>query len=473
MATEAVEISDVQGIAFYGYGKHPFSRYILVTLARDDPRTFTWLGKLKIRHARDAHDRGERKGTPETTQIAFTASGLVAFGLSLNDLSQFPREFLVGMNDVTHAPTLGDDPGTWEFGGPGQPPIHAVLMLFAPDEETLASFAARHRVGLAEAGARIVHEDEGRILEGSREHFGFHDGISEPYIDGGPRTKKSALTPIPAGELLLGYEDAYEETVPSPLVRGFDFGRNGSFVVYRTMKQRVALFWEQMRTRARPRGGETIQDAAIRLAASMVGRWPGGAPLVKHPHGDPGDKYGDENDFSYAREDPRGHSCPLGAHARRANPRDMLAPNPDESMTEVSRHRLMRRGRPYGPERPERPWTYTDDDGIDRGLVFIALCASLRRQFEFIQQTWLNNPKFAGLYDERDPMLGSAPPPSPNLTPPRLAPFTLQGEPVRRCLVGLPSFIKMRGGAYFFLPGLRAISWLATPRGQAAASIGV
>jgi deferrochelatase/peroxidase EfeB len=140
----------------------------------------------------------------------------------------------------------------------------------------------------------------------------------------------------------------------------------------------------------------------------------------------------------------------------------MLPPSASESMTETSRHRLMRRGRPYGPERAE-PWKYTKDDGVERGLVFIALCASLRRQFEFIQQTWVNNPKFAGLYDERDPMLTA---------PGGSAPFTLQAEPVRRRLAGLPSFVTMRGGAYFFLPGLRALQWLATPRAQAAAAVG-
>jgi deferrochelatase/peroxidase EfeB len=130
----------------------------------------------------------------------------------------------------------------------------------------------------------------------------------------------------------------------------------------------------------------------------------------------------------------------------------MLAPSPDESLTETGRHRLFRRGRPYGPERENPPWEYDDDGGVERGLVFIALCASLRRQFEFIQQTWVNNSKFAELYDERDPMVADA-----------AGRFTLQGDPVRRCLT-LPRFVEMKGGAYFFLPGLRALDWLAGAR---------
>jgi Dyp-type peroxidase family len=457
MATSRIALNDVQGIAFYGYSEHKYARYLLVTLAYDDPRTFAWLAGLEVHHARDAHNGGQRRTSPSAVQVAFTARGLTAFGLSPDDLDEFPREFLQGMGDPTHARIMGDAPEGWTFGAPGQPALHAVLMLYARTEADLRALADQHRAALAKAGATIAHEDEGRILTESREHFGFHDGISEPHVDGGPRTKKTAtdaMPSIPAGELLLGYEDAYEQTTAPPTVQGFDFGRNGSFLVYRTLSQDVAGFWAAMRKHARPRDGESVEVASIRLAAAMVGRWPGGAPLVKYPNGDPG--LTSDNDFLYAAPDPNGYKCPFGAHARRANPRDMLPPSPQESMVETTRHRLVRRGRPYGPEHRE-PWKTPPPAGVDRGLVFIALCASLRRQFEFIQQSWVNNPKFAGLYDERDPMLGTAP-----------GSFTLQGDPVRRHLTGLPSFVTMRGGGYFFLPGMRALAWLATPRGAGA-----
>ena len=461
MAEKPVEIEDVQGIAFYGYSKHPFARYLLVTLAYDDPRTFAWLRDLPVFHASPVYEKNPPPRPDEIVQVAFTARGLLAFGLDPTDLDPFPREFLLGMNDPEHARTLNDVPDSWEFGAPALAPIHALVMLFARTQAGLDALAAKHRADLAKAGAVIAHEDEGRILAGNREHFGFHDGISEPHVEGGPRTKKThteSLPSIPAGELLLGYEDAYGETTPSPLVRGFDIGINGSFLVYRTVEQDVLGFWSEMRAHAEPRGGETLQEAAIRLAAAMVGRWPGGASLVRHPQRDPGET--SDNNFLYAHEDPKGHLCPFGSHARRANPRDMLAPDPKESLAETSRHRLARRGRAYGPERAE-PWKETAADGAPRGLVFIALCASLRRQFEFIQQTWVNSSKFNGLYDERDPMVG---------TPEgAVGSFTLQGAPIRRHIKGLPSFVTMRGGAYFFLPGLRAIDWLATPRASVAA----
>jgi Dyp-type peroxidase family len=357
------------------------------------------------------------------------------------------------MNDAERSKVLGDDTSAWVFGGPQHEEIHAVLMLYARTEPSLASLVARHEDDLAAAGARVLRRDEGRLFPDNHEHFGFHDGISQPLVSDGPRRLHNRETSIAPGELLLGYVDAYGERTPSPAPRGFDFGRNGTFVVYRVLRQDVAAFWTAMYDRARPRPGESVDDAAVRLGASLVGRWPGGAPLAVHPDRDVA-RDGSLNDFGYAHEDPGGFKCPFGAHVRRANPRDMLAPSAKESLVEVGRHRLFRRGRPYGPQLASPRSTWRVDDGIERGLVFIALCASLRRQFEFIQQTWVQSPKFAGLYDERDPMIGTS--------PDSVRRFTLQAEPVRRCLVDLPSFVSLRGGAYFFMPGLRAMTWLSS-----------
>ncbi len=453
MNADPIDLRDVQGIAFYAYSKHPHARYLLVTFAYDDARTYAWLRALvsEVRHAKDAHDLGKQKATPNTVQVAFTARGLLAFGLDPADVDDFPREYLLGMNEPERSKILGDTTSEWTFGAPQHDEIHALVMLFSRTEAELSTLAGVHRERLGAAGARIVHEDEGRVLREKREHFGFHDGISEPHVLGGPRETVTPQPSLPLGELLLGHVDAYEEMTPSPVVRGFEFGKNGTFVVYRTLEQKVADFWASMRENARPLPGESADDAAVRLAASLVGRWPSGAPLVLHPRrAPPGES--SQNDFNYAKVDPTGARCPLGAHARRAYPRDMLAPSPAESLTETGRHRLFRRGRAYGPEREKPPWEYTDDGGVERGLVFIALCASLRRQFEFIQQTWVNNAKFAELYDERDPMVSAGG-----------GRFTLQGEPVRRRIT-LPRFVVMKGGAYFFLPGIRALEWLGQPR---------
>jgi len=112
------------------------------------------------------------------------------------------------------------------------------------------------------------------------------------------------------------------------------------------------------------------------------------------------------------------------------------------------RHRLLRRGRPYGPPIADR----YQPDGVSRGLVFITLNANIERQFEFVQHAWITSPNFAGLYDEADPLLGGR----------TLAPdaFTIPGCPVRQRLQGILPHISTIGGAYFFLPGIRALRWL-------------
>jgi deferrochelatase/peroxidase EfeB len=151
--------------------------------------------------------------------------------------------------------------------------------------------------------------------------------------------------------------------------------------------------------------------------------------------------------------------CPLGAHIRRAAPRDSLDPRPgtEDSVTVANRHRLLRRGREYG-----RPITVDEaisngaheDADADRGLHFICLNANLARQFEFVQHTWVNDRHFNGLYDDVDPI-------GAHMTPPGST-FTVPEHPVRKRVTGIPSFISVRGGGYFFLPGMRAIRYLAT-----------
>jgi deferrochelatase/peroxidase EfeB len=186
----------------------------------------------------------------------------------------------------------------------------------------------------------------------------------------------------------------------------------------------------------------------------MVGRWPGGAPLVLAPdHDDPAQSTA--NDFVYQGPDPDGWRCPIGAHVRRAHPRDSLDPKPGspQSIAVGKRHRLLRRGREYGAA--IGPGTLLDaaDDGVDRGLHFICLCGNIARQFEFIQGTWVMSPKFDGLHEDDDPLLG--------VHGEGAGTFQAQGRPVRHRHRGLPRFITVRGGGYFFLPGLRALRYLA------------
>jgi deferrochelatase/peroxidase EfeB len=187
----------------------------------------------------------------------------------------------------------------------------------------------------------------------------------------------------------------------------------------------------------------------------LMGRTPDGIPLAARPRlagGPPPDP----NRFGYREGNGTLTTrCPLGAHVRRANPRDGLGEDGRESLAHVRAHRLIRRGRLYGPGVAPG----AEPDVAPRGLLFMALCANLRRQFEFVHETWLNNPKFGGLTQERDPLVGSGPLPE---SADGRETFSLQeGLVRRRC--SLERFVTVRGGAYLFMPGLRALAYLAEP----------
>jgi len=273
--------------------------------------------------------------------------------------------------------------------------------------------------------------------------------------------------------VLLGYPNEYHRFTPRPLLspaddpdgllapdrehRGLkDLGHGGTYLVFRQLRQDVHAFWKFCETATVLPDGSPHAEARTRLAAKLVGRWPSGAPLVLAPDRDR-PQLGTANDFAYAGDDPDGLRCPIGAHIRRSNPRDSLAPAPgtERSLTVNRLHRLVRRGRKFGPLVPREDLLSPGVDPAwrdeERGLHFICLGANLSRQFEFIQQTWLNNPRFAGLYDCPDPLVGS---------PARS--FVVQGQPMRTRYRGLAAFVSVRGGAYFFMPGVGALRYLST-----------
>jgi deferrochelatase/peroxidase EfeB len=146
------------------------------------------------------------------------------------------------------------------------------------------------------------------------------------------------------------------------------------------------------------------------------------------------------NAFNYKEMDPHGYAVPLGSHARRLNPRD--------TAVNMNRRRMIRRGATYGPALPDG----APDDGADRGIAAFIICASLVRQFEFAQNVWINNRTFHELGNEHDPICG---------TQDGSLDYTIPNRPIRKILKGLPAFTTLKGGAYFFLPGISALRYLA------------
>jgi Dyp-type peroxidase family len=492
-------LRDVQGFIASGYGHLPCTAYLFVRV-NDAAEARRWIGRLAgsitsaIRWPAGAD--GRRIKPAAAVNVAFTAPGLSACGLPPAAHCTFPPEFLEGVAVPHRSRILGDTeesaPATWELGGTGTPPVHAVVIIHAATDAALDTQCDAQRRLLAESAGGVA-ELPGSMQRGhrppnDREPFGFRDGIAQPAIAG------FAGSGVPTGEFILGYENHYRSIPPTPVVPAEldphgvlppfdnpyhaatamrDFGRNGSYVVYRKLQQDVAGFWRFMKEEAIRVRGEADPAYLIWLAAKFVGRWPSGAPLALFPDADD-PRHGGRDDFLYGH-DPAGLACPMGAHVRRANPRDGIRPNPAQQSRSMSEaHRLLRRGRVFGPPLFDplllqemnrgaagNVLRELQDDGRARGTHFLCVNASIRSQFEFVQQTWCNNPHFSGLHDNKDPIAGDAA--RAGEAPSRM---TIPGRPTVRT-AAFPRFVTVKAAGYFFMPSLTALRFLAqTPNAR-------
>jgi Dyp-type peroxidase family len=394
-----------------------------------------------------------------TVNVAFTWYGLAALGVPERTLATFPEDFRAGMRaraallpDVgDSAPEHWDEP--WNAG-----PVHVLVAVNARSSGALDARDAWLRDAMSSAGGVTllgVQDGARLVVDGcpsGREHFGYTDGFGDPDIAGSgeaPEPGRGKIVdglwePLAPGEFLLGYPDESGEIPPT--ARPVEFCRNGTFLVYRKLHQRVASFRRFLREH-----GQTYAGGHELLAARIVGRWRDGTPLMLSPATPvPGLAESPRgNDFAYA-SDPTGSRCPVGAHIRRANPRDGLG-----SGMLVNRHRILRRGIPYGS------WTPLDQDGDDHGdhgMIFAALNASIERQFEFVNREWINYGNDFGAGNDKDILAGQHAPGGR---------VTVQGNARSfspdppRIFMDLPRFVVTRGGDYFFVPGLAALRMLA------------
>jgi Dyp-type peroxidase family len=478
--TVAEDVTDIQGIILRGYKPLWSARFVSLRIPdrTSAQRAKAWVGRVagRVRYG------GDELSTP-SLNVAFTYSGLERLGLgkltdaaALSVTKQFAGPFELGMTTEYRRRILGDTtvngsaPEGWEWGGPTTR-VDALLLLYAVTPDELTALSAREIADAEAGGLEVVHSAESRVPPGETEEFGFHDGIANPRIKG-LTDSEAAIEP---GEFLLGYLNEYHVYAARPRIRpgddpsrilpldeeetgAGDFGRNGSYLVVRQLKQDAFAFWSAIDERC----AGNVAEREL-LAAKMVGRWRSGAPLVKTWNADD-PRLAFDDDFTYQRDDPHGLRCPIGAHIRRTNPRDALDPDPgtQRSVDINKRHRIIRRGRPYGPPvtEPIDPQRIIDAgpgyDDADRGIFFMCFNANITRQFEFIQESWLNNRKFAGLNADTDPLMGDRAGESSTT-----ASFTIPSEPVRRRVTGLPQFVHVRGGAYFFMPGGRALRFLS------------
>ena len=381
--------------------------------------------------------------------IAFTCNGLRALGVDDASLASFPEEFRQGM--AKRADILGftgtNRPEDW-LGELANPSLHAIVVLFARDVTERDRSTQQHREYLNTlSGVTVLSSLDLEALppfDGiAREHFGYRDRLSQPVIaETGEQPTPGSGPAVRAGEFFLGYED--ESGVVPPLPAPAQLTQNGSYLAYLRMEEHVAAFRDFLREQA------STQDEQELVAAKLMGRWRSGAPLVLCPEKDDTALGGDlqrTNDFLYKEADPHGYRCPVGSHIRRMNPRD--------TAENMQRRKMIRRGGTYGPKLPEG----APDDGVERGIAAFIGCASLIRQFEFAMNVWVNDPKFKNLDNERDPICG---------TQDGTFDMTIPKRPIRKRIKGIPAFTTIRGGAYFFLPGVRALRLLASGQTEQA-----
>jgi Dyp-type peroxidase family len=434
-----LELNDIQAGALFERPSPYVGTYLMLRIAhRADGR------ELVRRLNRIAtSSRTSDSGNDTSLTVAFTYHGLQALGVPQTSLDSFAPEFREGM--AARAALLGDvgesSPEHWE-SPLGSADVHVAIAALSPDAGRLHAAAEKARRAHTELpGVEVVWRQDCYQLATGRTSFGFKDGIGQPAVEGSGRPSTSPRErPLKAGEIILGYPDETGELPPMPTPEVL--GRNGTYVVFRKLHTKVAAYRRYLRDRAASRDEEDL------LGAKMVGRWQSGAPLALAPdHDDPelGADARRNNDFVFA-DDPRGFKCPVGAHARRANPRDAME---QDGSVDVRLHRMIRRGTSYGPMLPQGA---LEDDGADRGIIFVFAGAHLKRQFEFVKTQWLNDGIFIGAPLERDPLVG------PN---DESSGFTIPQRPIRRKLQNLPPFVVTRGGEYFFAPGLKAMRWLA------------
>jgi Dyp-type peroxidase family len=469
-----LETNDIQGLITKGYSNLPACKFLLLQITDKDAAK-KWLKNIvsDVTHSNAKHDT-------TAINIAFTFDGLKALGLSAASLDSFPLEFEDGMATAHKQLFLGDfgdnAPANWDWGGKQSEAVHILLLLYAATDAQLVALYSAHAAQFATCGLKEQKQFPTTVLEKRKEHFGFHDGIAQPTIDGLNRQDVATNTVAP-GEFILGYKNSYDQYPDTPMVAAsgdnnmlsqaaisgmLDLGKNGSYLVFRQIEQDVEMFWDYME-KASNSSDSSDPHEMIKLAAKMVGRWPGGAPVTTCPDKEI-PKSNDQDNFAYrSDEDGSGLKCPMGAHIRRTNPRDSLDTLPHQSIEISNKHRILRRGRSYGEPvcKSLDPQEILKQKNIEgkRGLHFICINTNISRQFEFIQNAWVNNPQFLTLYNERDPIIGNNMNPESDTTDGN---FSVPSTGLRKKYTAIPRFTTVKGGAYFFLPGIKALTYLAT-----------
>ena len=507
--TTHLDLADIQCNVVQDLGLgFPKARFIFLQISEhgtDAARAFLMDYRNKVTNALRWSDSSAYPGAvkvvkpPVAINLAITWDGLRMLGVPNRTLAAMPPEFIDGMAPRSHVlgdplDSAGERPLNWDDAW-SRGRVHILVALNAqmnpatglPVDElqtetnALRTLCATHGLIIVDghrnpdpscqdATARILRVENGYVPT-AKEHFGFTDGFGNPVFDGqfgadpdryavggGKILPDGTWKPLATGEFLLGYPDEAQEVpgtaMPASLMR------NGTFLIYRKLHQNLGSFQAYMDGAAaaycKLQPAVSHADAREYLMAKMAGRWPDGTPLAKAPTLVAWRAFQKQFplqsatipqpyfDFRF-EDDPDGFGCPMASHLRRVNPRDALDPVGGASSTLNNRRRLIRRGLPYGE--------HIDDDTSEHGVIFMVLCANIMRQFEFVQQQWLQYGLDSGVGNDDCPLLGARQGGDGK--------FVIPADPKENTApficADMPKFVEMRGGEYFFLPSMTAL----------------
>lgn len=449
----SLDLADIQGLIHHVYG-YPKTRHLLFEIG--NPAAGMKL--LKLLAPRTTHAAVPLDPKPESLlNVGITYGGLEALGVKSRFLKWFPQEFREEPDPVTIGDFGASDPANWWNGRFKTRQVHLVVHLYGQSPEALDKVTTEVRE--AAAGNReLLPTKTGGAIEGGRLgnipgelHFGYRDGISQPTVrwDDGPLQQRE----VNYRHFILGYATSEIPSAPHAFAsdpdssRAAELGRNGTYSVFRWLYQDVALFNRFLISEG-PKAFPLLssKDAEELLAAKLIGRWRDGTPLVISPTA-PDQAFSNSNDFGYTR-DPDGLQCPLSAHIRVTNPRDQELDHVSKVLGGVPR--VIRRGVPCGPK-----LTGTVDDQVERGLVGMFLCASIRQQF-YKLAVWMKENNFSPAF----PNQHSQDPLANRLTPDASSEFLIPTVTGNRA-VTLQDFVTTKGTAFFLLPGVQTLHKLA------------
>ncbi|KAI4597060.1 hypothetical protein KJ359_004973 [Pestalotiopsis sp. 9143b] len=460
----AVDLKNIQGDIVVGFAKK-FETFVFFRINKDQVASFrNQLRQLlpRITSAKDSHKfRDDIKHSHDlldnvAINIAFSQFGLKALGINDNINDQ---PFTDGQQKS--AADLGDRVDeTWdsEF----KENLDGVIIVAASRDALLKNALDEIKqkifhVGQKTAGIEVVKELAGHVRPGNEEgheHFGFNDGLTQPFIkDVTPHPKTDGSPNIPAGVMLLGQEGDNDANA-TPIVRP-GWAKDGSFLAFRYLQQLVPEFDDDLVKMSSDLGIQPTDPnttAADLLGARLVGRWKSGAPVDLTPDKDiPELAEADNNQefmFSLNSTDSQ-NKCPYAAHIRKTNPRG-------DRPTEI--HRIIRRGIQFGPEVTDeeaKNKTSSTDPKLERGLLFACYQSNLTNGFEFIQKSWVNAAGFpfpdSGIVPGVDPLIGAASTASPR--------SMLGADPadLNKSLTFPREWVIPKGGEYFFSPSISAL----------------